>query len=47
MHSYKHALTQPQGAEYFKTEKARLDRMISSGGVAAAKVSKWAPPSQG
>lgn len=28
----------PQGVEYLKTERARLERMISSGSVAAAKL---------
>ncbi|KIY98273.1 hypothetical protein MNEG_9688 [Monoraphidium neglectum] len=34
-----------KGSEYFATERARLERMISSGGVAANKVSEMAAKS--
>ena len=38
-HTRKHTHTQhTQGVEYFKSEAARLERMISSGGVAGAKL---------
>lgn len=37
-----HLQLQQQGEEYLSKERARLERMLSSGGVAAAKVEDFA-----